>query len=745
MGLFSSSQEIQVNTSVSRVIPDNLLPNAIKTGVFLALNDPDGNGDITDYVLEEIVSSVGVRAERMYDYAKLHYTHGLPSGQFLTANEGIESVTAVLTALEGNPVTVLYSHLGAPNYQHIVWMKLMALYGYNPVTNQLVVAGATVYLDNLQVIVPSDWLATIPAEALERWGPSAYSGLTPLKPNNTSSVAEMIEDSLIVLDALATVVSVKVTYAWSVTTMVQDSPVETFSSASLLLPITGYDALSDYFQVKYTCATGTKYWIYRHGATTYPTLDAVFNAPSEVLGTFFPFLYFRINKASTTADNTTAAYLTSKKMCKYLGMDYDAVADSINSNPGIADVEQAMIMMAVPADTTNPVEQRYLYTFFDSMYYSDEDKIGQVDWVIGRRFQQNTRIKRSLIIQDAQFKMALINSGISKNRKAGVLGKIGTYTSEVLTHTETEQYQISDGEIGNRSVIVKSHCYRYQVSDVLYDEIIVTGLRMVYKIWNRYTTVGNINNDFLLVPIDRAVSEDFSSVDREILYSRSLHYIFNSLIITEVEWYESFFFQFLILAAAVFLTVISLGKTWKAIVAAVALGTTTYTWAILTLILKTIVVSQLVSLFVQAVGFKAAFIIAIIAMVTAGYMAFEAGSITGAPWAQELLALGNNLIGSANQVAMNDLLEEATLFQSEVDKETTLLKTAQELLEDSPTMLPMTIFGESPSDFYKRTTHYGNIGTIGIDAIHSYVSNSLKLPTINDTLGDYFYGQQQQQ
>lgn len=53
---------------------------------------------------------------------------------------------------------------------------------------------------------------------------------------------------------------------------------------------------------------------------------------------------------------------------KYLGMNYGDLADSINQNPDIDDVEQALFMMGVPADTTNEVEQRYLFDFFNRAY-----------------------------------------------------------------------------------------------------------------------------------------------------------------------------------------------------------------------------------------------------------------------------------------------------------------------------------------------------------------------------------------
>jgi hypothetical protein len=84
-----SRKKTTVGTSISRVIKDDKIPNAVKTGITKALF---GDGDISDHLLEEITSSIGTRAERAYAYAKRSYHWGLPSGQFLTGVESIDDV-----------------------------------------------------------------------------------------------------------------------------------------------------------------------------------------------------------------------------------------------------------------------------------------------------------------------------------------------------------------------------------------------------------------------------------------------------------------------------------------------------------------------------------------------------------------------------------------------------------------------------------------------------------------------------
>ena len=79
-------------------------------------------------------------------------------------------------------------------------------------------------------------------------------------------------------------------------------------------------------------------------------------------------------------------------------------------------------------------------------------------------------------------------------------------------------------------------------------------------------------------------------------------------------------------------------------------------------------------------------------------------------------------------------------FNSLVSSSNESLAAANKLLEQNPYITPLTIFGESPGDFYNRTVHSGNVGVIGLGAISSYVDNALTLPKLNDTLGEYSYG-----
>lgn len=743
MGLFSDEKKTYVGTTVTRVITDTLLPNAIKTGVIKSIFD---DGSIPEYAMEELIGSIGVRADRMYEYGRTTYTYGLPSGQFKTSTEGLSEVTAVLSVIEDAPVLPLYCHYGPPNKLHIGWLKVIADHGYNPTSNQLAALSATkgtpVYLDNLTVVVPAAALASYNPGALAQWGTPATAGYTPERPYQ-GLTGQLLAATPVTTDPVASDAYIRVDYVWQ--EIILDA-LEVRKS-SFTIPLTGYDNAVDYFHVKYTVGGITKYWVYQDNLGTYPTLDAVFFVGPQTNGTFFPFGYFRYNKVSGIADTTTTAYAHSKKLVKYLGLDYDSVTTSINDNPDIADVEQAMLMMAVPANTTNEIERRYLFAFFDGMFYADGNQFTSTAQAnITRILQgQPNNSQTSIVIQDDRFKMVLANGGIFKKRVVGSIGAIGSHTSGITTTYVAEPY--SDSETGLVSTYARPvvhHYYRRQITQTLYDEIQVADLRMSYYIYDGLFTTGLGTDAILMIPVDRSITHAYSVPDREQLYARSLHYIFNSRTEVTIAWYQQAWFSFILNVVAVAVIVVSLGSATgpaATLLSAIAAGTTAAITSAILVILEKLLIGALLGmafkLFAKVVGVDIAIILAVVAAAYGMYQAIDNGSITGAPWAQELLQVSSGLtkgIASELKDLYGELLGEYQSFNLFRDEATKQLEAANKLLEHNNWLNPFVIFGEKPDDYYNRTVHSGNVGVLGIGAISNYVDIALTLPKLDETI-----------
>jgi len=749
MGLFGSSKKTVVGTSVARVIDDNALPDAIREG--LARDLKEESGQMIEQVMESITNSIAVRADRMYSYGRQDYLYGTPSGSVHSSFAGKEASEAVLQQLTGGPVSLAYYHFGPLNLLHVGWKKLTEEHGYDYLTNQIAAlstADKPVFLKNMRVIVTDATLEEMSNGSLEQWGTPPTAGPTPEKKYQTTAAGALVPTLSYAVDPAAAADYILVDTCWSEkepvvvgSTIMQD----VVKFGTFIISLAGFDTSKDYHQAKYVDHNNhTGYWIYQHGAGN-PALDEVFDIAYDGVGHFFPWMYFRFNKHSQAEDVNSEGYKDSKHLAKILNMEYDRMVDGIHDNPDIGDVEQAMMVMAVPADTEEPIERRYLFDFFSGLYAQQKAQ-GQSNaadnpFSDGISRGLNTAMNRSsMVIQDARFKMALNWKNIIKRKVVGVIGTPGTYLSGFSQEQKVVDVPSLSGDPVPKDTGSKRHWYQHQVSKDVYEEIQIFDLKLTYFIFEQYTTTGDEEDEILLIPVDMAIAKTYTLPERELLYSRALHYVFNSLVVIKLKWYQTGIFRAVLIIVMVVITILSYGATIKGLVAAIVAGTITYGALLLVLIqtlIRQLIAAILIRLFVKVVGVKIAFIAAIVAAVYGGYSNFQYGSVEGLPFANEALSVSTGLTKAIDRELnqdFQDLLGQQSEFEQYVKEQTKLLESTQEQLDNPSWLAPMIVFGESPNDFFQRTVHSGNIGVIGLDAVSSYVDVALTLPKLSDTL-----------
>jgi hypothetical protein len=298
----------------------------------------------------------------------------------------------------------------------------------------------------------------------------------------------------------------------------------------------------------------------------------------------------------------------------------------------------------------------------------------------------------------------------------------------VETYVDTET-----GQPVSSTSYYTEHRYRRQATIYVYEEIVVTNLKMTYYVYGNYTTTGDEQDSILLIPIDKLVSQNYSIPDREKLYSTSLHFVFNSRVVQKVKWYQQTWFRNFLFVVAVVLTVLyppaglaAWGLTGAALVAA----------AILYVAIVGFVLQKAFSFIVDKLGVEVATVLAIALLVYGGYTMIQSGSYGAVPWAGDLLMLSNGLQSAIMSAKLEDVLDQQRDLNLFIEQQTKILDDAKALLDGNTWLSPFVVFGESPEEFYNRTVHYGNIGTLGITAISSYVDIALTLPKLNDTLGE---------
>lgn len=809
MGLFSSSYITTVGTTVSRVMQDSLIVPSSKTGLIAGIFSKDP-GQTVEHVLESITQGMGIRAERMFSQASRGYPYGMPSSKVSTSTDGAGIVLGLLQSVIPG-ATLDYYHFGPLNNLHAGWVNIIQNHGYDTSTNELVglsaQKGFPVFLKDMVVVIKEATLAERENGSLEQWGNAATIGPTPERAAATGLLHVILPTPFRVDPDAAVEDAVEISYTWVVPTITIVRPevitvvdgVTTVTPAvtrtdnvihneSLMIPLTGYDREKEYFHIKYANGSQYGYVLYQMGAGTYPTVDSMFDAAPTSAGEFFPFIYFRHGSENMDADKNSEGYKVSKKLLKTLGINYQDIIDSIAENPDIAKIDQALMMLAVPAKSEDQMELRYLFDFFHKFYLAsggvgvgqgwDVGDVGSGTTFVGdndipisaaalfaNKLKGNLESARLRInIEDKRLSTALSCAGVFKKIKAGTIGAIDTYGMAYATETFTFRYSVREvvsttvNHLGDVTTVYADvphtheapmdvFIYKKQITPYVYEEISVYDLQMTYYMWGGYSTVADDLAPFLLVPLDHAITKAYGVLDRELLYSRGLHFIFNAREVTEVKWYQQGWFSALVQVVGIVLTIWSMGSDggyFSALAAALVEGGILA--VVLTIAMDLIIsvaVTQGLKLFVNAVGIDAAFLVALVAMAYGGFRAYQAGSIKGAPWASELLSMGNGLTTTINKSISDSLAglsKEADEFNLLMKESWKTLDEIKKSMTQQDILTPNLILGQTPDEFYNMT-YAGNIGVIGgIDSITSYVDIALTLPKLNDTIGSNDYG-----
>lgn len=815
MGLFSSKTKTYVSTSVNRIVEDKLVPNSTKSGILKAvLKDTD----LGKTIQMELNNSIAVRTDKMFRLGRDKYTYGIPTGEYRYSSRGIEPTLNVLSTLEGQEVVPIYFRYGESNYFHFAtkWLLDNATYNiytrkvvhnYNPIFGQSKVING--YVIGAELFFPENCTEDPSLEEVERIGLNVLGFNEELteeseeEESNSSMFASvqnmwnyLRNDFEFKTAPGITEPTVSIIYQYENPQFKEESiysgggesnennpkpkpPRYLKDSFYVLMP--PLDKIKDYIQVAYTTVAEpnkVRFWTYEVGSGVYPQLDEIANEPpaEEILGTFYPRIYFRRDKTPINKDHHIDAYNTGSKVVKAIGINYDDISDSIHENPDIDDIEQAYLTLGVPINSSNQTDLRYLYEFYDAIHQagvfvpindggSTQRETGTVSGgmfasalmnLFNRQLNPHTANKFGLPVinfsmKDGYFTSSLRCSGVYKRRVIGSIGKIGEYSSSIGRYEEFEQIEtdpklvwLKDFINSSKKLFGLSIRIRKQISSRVYEEIQIDNPTSTQNIRGSHYTNASLEEDIenLLIPIDRNVARNFPLNKREELHSRGLHFVFNSFVQVKVKWYQQGWFKAILQIAAVVITIYSLGSSSYL----TALASATTASAVGAVILSIVMDMVIGFLIVQAGMFVLqsidpqllAMLAIIITVATLTYGYIQTGSPKGMPWAEHALKASSVLNAAAEnnmKELYKDLADEYSEFLDELKLAEENLETGKDLLYNNNYLSPYTLMGESPHEFYTRTIHAGNIGAHTLKAVNTYVDRALKLPTIDDTLG----------
>lgn len=749
-----------IGTSLQRVVDDDNVPDSIQSGLTKAILSNEG---IPETVMEELFGSIGLKADKYYDLAASgEYPWGVPAKKLRTITVGRTKVQEILESIEGSPISMEYIRLGPPNYIHLGWMALVQDYGYNAETNELPVLTAaeetTVYLHDLILYVSQGEYDSFNPGVLDVWGIAAKAGPTVTRQSTQTSYGATTVATPVVLRPTIDPPKVfaEVSYKRLVAERVDHElthPIGSEKIRPIELNLSAVDPDLHYYQVRYKANGITKFWMYAPGTGIYPDLDEYVDPEDYDAGSFYPFLYFRYDYQSEAENKTTPEYAASKKLAKMLTIDFDEIAEMIDENPDITDVTQAILTFGINPDTAQGPEYKYLFKFFENIYYEqDPDKqfTGfSPDRVVKGHYGSMTDGWNNAVfdIADNRFRMQFQAKALYRDMKAGNIGQRGTYTGGV---GEAEYPFTVMGASADEGIIyytryqkVKYYYYQHQVTEGLYIEIKVFGLESLYYVHGeRYTTSDEID-DILLIPLDRTIIKDWTIAEKEKIYARSLHFIFNSMKVIKLKWYQTGIFSIIMVIVSAIISIVfppAAGIALQFVVGLMATNLIVYVIVVAMInLFMSLVMGELLRVFTKALGAEIAFVIAIIGIAIGIAKHFDPNFLAGAPpWATHLLEMASNLKSTLISAGMEDLMDSLqgdwNSWIKESEELNKTLQAGQNLLKEHHYLSPVTIFGEKPEDFFNRTVHSGNTGATAITAIHHYVDSALQLPKLQDTL-----------
>lgn len=756
MGIFSSKKKHYVDTQVVRLVDDETVPSMQSSAMIQAIFT---GSDMIDPILTQSLNGAFRNFEKMYRFARDgNYFYGLPNANDQTTSDGFARAQIVLDAFIGSAVTIDFLHFRPLNNFHMGWKHITDALAYNHATNEIVdlsaQEGFDVYLEKMVAVHTTGAGLELEQASLGTYGSSASQGVTParLEWENPAVLENLVIGEEERIGAGETE-SVEIHYIWlDGTGDIQRD----FTVVSLA----AYDTDQEYYQARYTViSTGViGYWLYdpKIGADT--ILNEIFDTPSSIdPGTYFPFVVFR-SEGTDRSDpglSGTPAYDTSVELLNKIGIDFAEMGEAMHEDVDIGDVDQAVMMMAVPITTTNEAEMDYLWRYFDDLYQRLPTEATKEDYTsspgMSSRFGRSAAPTKSYSVKitDADFDMTISFDSILRALKPGSIGTIGTITNGSGSR-RSPSIVFKDGErtgVAQRATRI----LRKQISLNVYEEMMIVEPHVRYQIYKSLGVEAGVNDDRMMIPLDYDVTRKMSALKVEELYYRSLHFIFNSHVTQTIKWYQRGVFQIVLLVIAIVLTIYTYGKTWKAIAAALPVGTAAIVITLLTIIVVVFVPLVLEVVFkevAKALGVENTFWLAIVIMIYGGYRGIKAGGFVAGSTAVNLLRVVTGLFSGARAVLqdmMSDLIDDMENFRLEQTEAQKELDRANELLGIALEINPFTfigdqpkvIFGESPDDYYNRTIHSGNIGTQSMKIVQNFVEISLTLPTITETLGAF--------
>lgn len=331
-----------------------------------------------------------------------------------------------------------------------------------------------------------------------------------------------------------------------------------------------------FLYVKYTTDSGTTV-VYYQEHSGHPEYDALFGSRTKQEGTYSPPIPFRIdNKFLSDYEDDTLYHLAKRAFTKAVGQNkYKSFENQIKDNDSIDDVDFAYLVLGVNLNTKTQEGKEYLFKFFQNLYENQPSGSKESSFFVSSN--DNTNLSFNFIIEWSNSEHYYKSGSCIDGAKAGKYYLKTEYDYE----TVMEEDGSDSGNMVPVTVVTGEHTlFCYQITDNSYEVYDYTGLNHINKVY-KGKSVETSGKEALedkdpspfIVPLELNSWKELGLVKSNTLAQEVFQIIFNCYVSKKVRWYQSGFFQFALIVAAVVLTYFFPPLGAKTLAA--ALGTTT--------------------------------------------------------------------------------------------------------------------------------------------------------------------------
>ena len=760
MGIGSETRNITVFS--------NAMPISMDTP---SLNDLVVHATLTHQSVPEVLMNTYAgglhkKVDKARTWAKAFYPLGLPDSNTMVMFEPNN------TELEA----AITDSLSLPNGCVVDSTKtdelniVMILYPYLTTTRGLELRSNFVFQDTLQMqisVLPDDWVL-----------PKLYDGqLIVYSPPMVQSYSLLADKKTIQITYQAVLkyadIVNSMTFTDVPTDYYDDTYIEEYEIPANLIIGNSY-CMAAYYELDAggIPADTLKWWYYAIDSGVYDE-NLIVTDVLESAG--YPVVPIRYERAYINEIDNEALYTAGKKLLNKIDLSFDDIVSNLDSNPDVHEIDHAYVMFGVDLQSNNQTVLKYLITYFtqlaavptidmfDKMLNASEGNwyrsgVAQVQaspYLVGYENIAEYDLGLLYNMGDITFTeygldLLLTWSTLSVTTETGSIGEVGTITKEItgllsssiipaadIFSSPTRDYQYyKRGTLWLREQISANRYTQVKLTDPVHRNTI-------YKSHAVMTNLGDVDgsedeHNFILPLHYAAVMKMPISLKNE-LFNNAINLIVNGYEDTHVQWYETPEFTFGLTATLTLLSFGTIGPAFSAGVSA------------LTYVGVNVVVSQLLmmllitaSLQVTAVsklfGEEAAVTVGILNLVTSSYAAFgTAAARATLTTAKAIIFATSVTLNITNQVLnkmIKDVYAEYEEFTIDAEAKMEILNAKKELL-DKEYLIPFSYLQDpghvkpdiktKPERFYDKI-HVGNIGTLTLDMIESYVDRNLILP-----------------